>query len=246
MMNGFNYKDCCLIVTGCMFPQCDVKNLAIKDYRIRQQQYIESLKWYINETSISRIVYCDNSNALCPEGLIELAETEGKVLEWLPFQGNSDKVLEKGKGYGEGEILDYAVHNSQLVSESDVLIKITGRLKPLNISSILQLSRRRYSYFEMHDGYVDSRCYIVKKEDYIKYLLGVNDKVDDYRGYYIEHVLYDEIQKYPKRFHPLPFALNISGMSGSMGVEYKDGVMLHIAKDIKRIVLAVKWKIEQH
>lgn len=244
-MNRYSYKNVCLIVTSCMFPKSNVKKLTVTNFETRKEQYMESLKWYINETDIVNICYCDNSMAPCDVDLVMLANSKGKRLEWLSFQGDCEKVAEQGKGYGEGEILDYAFKNSQLVNEADVLIKITGRLNALNIKTILKFTDRRYSYFEMHRGYVDSRCYVVKKQDYLKYLLGLKNEVDDNKRYYIEHVLFDKIKNNTRRFHPLPFALNISGISGSMGVEYKDTAVKHIAKSLKRFILSVIWHITQ-
>lgn len=240
-MKRSHYGNCCLIVTGCMTPQSGVKNLVISDPEIRKQQYMESLQYYINNTEIKNICYCDNSLAPCNEELIKIANDKGKRLECISFQGDTEKVAEKGKGYGEGDILDYAIKNSRLIEETDVLIKVTGRLRVMNMRAILRMAAREYSYFEMHHGYVDSRCYIVKKKDYVKYLSGVKERVQDGSGYYIEHVLFDEINSHSDRFHPLPFALNISGMSGSMGIAYKDSQVKHIAKTIKRLLLAVKW-----
>lgn len=240
-MKQLHYGDCCLIVTGCMFPQSGVKNLVISNYEIRKQQYMESLQYYIDDTEIKNICYCDNSLAACNEGLIKLANDKGKHLEWISFRGDTEKTVKKGKGYGEGEIIDYAIQNSRLVAEADVLIKVTGRLRVLNMWALLRMAAREYSYFEMHCGYVDSRCYVVKKEDYVKYLSGVKENVEDDIGYYIEHALFDKINSHSDRFHPLPFALNISGMSGSMGIAYNERKMKYTLKSIKRFFMAVRW-----
>lgn len=172
-----------------------------------------------------------------------MLERKKKNFEWLSFKGNIEKVLEKGKGYGECEIIDYIIQNSLLVSKTDVIIKVTGRLKVLNIGTILRQANKGYCYFELHNNYVDSRCWIANKDVYVKYFIGIKDKVNDPNGYYIEHVIFDKIINYKEIFHPLPFALNILGKSGSMGIVYKDSGIKYIVKSVKRFLMTVRWYI---
>ena len=57
-----------------------------------------------------------------------------KEFEWISFQGNTTKTQEKGKGYGEGEIIEYAINHSQLLAKSKMLMKLTGRFYVKNMT----------------------------------------------------------------------------------------------------------------
>lgn len=59
------------------------------------------------------------------------------VWNLLHLKGNEEFDRKKGKGYGEALILEYALEHSLFVHQCDFLVKITGRLKLLNVNSMI-------------------------------------------------------------------------------------------------------------
>ena len=95
-----------LLITGCISPIKNQKWLQISDKKIRLEQYLDSIKFYIDDSIFSRIIFCDNSGCQY-DGLLDLlsyAASKNKKLEWLSFEGNPNLVMKWGKGAGEDEI----------------------------------------------------------------------------------------------------------------------------------------------
>ena len=101
----------------------------LTDVSERLKQYIECIEFYLCKTSINKIVFCENSNyKFDSRALYELAKKNNKLLEILQFNGNYSQIVDRGKGYGEGEIIEYALQNSKLFLQSKYFVKVTGRL----------------------------------------------------------------------------------------------------------------------
>lgn len=52
-----------------------------------------------------------------------------------------------GKGYGEGEIIEYGLKYSELLRGAAYFCKLTGRLKVENINRFTKLAKMDKSYF---------------------------------------------------------------------------------------------------
>lgn len=239
-------NDVCILLTGCIHPALNVMKLSLKSPEERTSQTLKSIDFFIRHSKIKKIVYCDSSLSEKNDKLNELACKYNKEFEWVSFQGDTTKTAVKGKGYGEGETIEYAISNSQLIKKSKVIIKVTGRLYVKNINSILLLLDNRYSYLDYHNKYVDTRCYIVQKSDYINFLLHAHQSVNDNQRRYIENVFYDIAKTYDGVFHPFPVACNIIGMSGSTGESYGDSSIKHLLKSVKIFLRAVVWHIKRY
>lgn len=102
--------------------------VTIRDSRERLLQYLMGIVAWVKLTKINTIVFCENSNASYDfSKIIKFVRNEGKELEVLVFSGNRGSQ-KYGKGYGEGEIVEYAMKNSRNLKNSTNFYKITGRL----------------------------------------------------------------------------------------------------------------------
>lgn len=238
-------KRVCLLMTGCINPSDDVGMLAINSSEKRRDQTIKAISFFIDHTDIKKIVYCDNSGTHEDEELYYRAQEKGKEFEWLSFLGDVEKTLQKGKGYGEGEIIKYAMEYSRLISESSIIIKCTGRLYVRNTNLMLKLLNKNYSYLDYHDGYIDTRFYVVQKDDYENYLIDAHNSVDDYKKKYIENVFFHIAYKSGDVFKPFLLSPDIVGVSGSMGRIYNDSFLIHYAKTIRTALRAIKWHLRR-
>ena len=123
-----------LLLTGCINPN-GMAFTALSNLEERKSQYINAIRYYLSNTNF-QIVFCENSGTnISP--LFQRGIDSGRM-EYLTFNGNQDK--ERGKGYGECEIIEYALKQSKLISSSHDrrIAKITGRLIVRNITSIIK------------------------------------------------------------------------------------------------------------
>jgi hypothetical protein len=119
-----------ILITSTVNPNGMI-NLNLSNPGERLEQYIKSVNFYIDNTDFDVIV-CDNSNYDYSEKL----DKSNKV-EFLSFDGNH--VKNRGKGYGECEIIKYALENSSIIekmNEHDRLIVITGRIIINNLKNL--------------------------------------------------------------------------------------------------------------
>lgn len=220
------FENICLVMTGCISPPAQVVKLCVRDKDYREQQYIQAICFYIENTAIKNIVFCDNSAHPLNEMLCKKAREKRKNFEWLSFQGNTKKTEEFGKGYGEGEILEYAINNSKLINNCKYMAKVTGRLRLLNIDNVLRLlfsSPYHFSSFldKANHLFVDTRFFVVETDCFRDEFLLAYKNVNDSNGYIYEYAIADIIQKERIKYRSFPLALNIAGDSGSSGYSYQ-------------------------
>lgn len=223
----------CLVITGTVFPTEGVFQLKVKNPQERRKQYIDTINFFLLKSNIKNIVFCENSGAKIEAEISELAIKKGKNFEWLSFLSDSEKILNQGKGYGEGEIMEYVLKNSKIMMNCDYIIKITGRLKLKNINSVLKFCNEKMNYFDNRkEGHVDTRFYMIQKNEFKKYLERAYFSVDDRRGYYLEHAYFDAMNKDNITFMDFPIAIAIEGIGGSDGVIYHKSWFRVIGKTI--------------
>ena len=228
-----------LIITGCIRPTEGVYKLAIKDPQIREKQYIDSIKWFIQRSDFKRIIFCDNSGQKVNREIVELANREKKIFEWISYHGDSERVLYKGKGFGEGECLSYAINHSRIINENDYICKITGRLIIKNINSFIQKYHYNKNYFfalrsreniGRRCKMIDTRFYGMPLCIYKEYFEDGYSDVDDNKKIYLENVFYHIVYKNNLSIEKMFFYPQFRGYSASTGGEYKDTKIKNIIK----------------
>ncbi len=214
-------KDYALLITGCIDPNPGVPFLEIRSSADRRKQYMESLEYYIKKTNIRKIVYCDNSMASKNDEISILANQYSKEFEWLSFQGDNVNAVEQGKGYGEGEIIKYALNNSKLLQKANYLIKVTGRVIVRNIDLLIAFMNTNRMYFCRNTSTnVDTKFYGLPIEAYKKDFLNLYKEVNDKKGKYLENVFSDRILERQIDVYSFIVFPNAQGISGSTGKSY--------------------------
>lgn len=120
----------CLLITACMKPPYGTPVVARPNFSDREKDYIEAFRFYA-ELGLP-IVFVENSNYRC-EKIIEIANNHCEF-EYFTFQ-TIDSI--NGKGHGESEIIKYAFEHSQIIKNSDWIVKITGRYKVFNLMKMI-------------------------------------------------------------------------------------------------------------
>ena len=211
-----------LLLTGCINPN-GMTMTALSNQEERKRQYVEAIHFYLSNTSYP-IVFSENSGT----DISHLFKKEIKSgrLEYLSFSGNQNK--EKGKGYGECEIIQYALNNSKIIHfvKDKRIAKITGRLIIRNINSIVRghsilfPQKTVFCAINSNLSFPDSR-FIIAPECFYQTFLKSKEAINDTQGYFFEHALCDTIKR-EKQFPYSPFLLmpQIEGKSGSSGIIY--------------------------
>lgn len=200
----------------------------LKDKEERFSQYYKTVKKYLEQSSIDAVVLCDNS--LCPNNFKELeilALKNDKLFEYISFLGNKNKIHKLGKGFGEGEIIKYALKKSEVLNDNlKVFYKITGRIFIDNITSILKNTKTTncflLSSIRKRDK-IDTRFFRTEIEFFKNKLEDVYLNCNDFENNYLEDV-YFKILINEKRGNLYCYP-KYTGNSGSDGISYEKTVL---------------------
>lgn len=108
-------------------------NFSVDD---RVQMYVEAVRFYVSK-GLS-VVFAENSGRV---DVVRKALPEAGI-EWLDVSG-AEYDQARGKGYNETILIKKAVEQSKSIQESGCFFKVTGRLKVLNIDSLLRECSKR-------------------------------------------------------------------------------------------------------
>lgn len=220
----------CLIITSCIKPFSSF--VELKDPIERELLHISALKRWILESNFKSIIICDNSNYVYTKEFQELASKNNKELEILAFNGNQEKGLEHGKGYGEGELMEYVMRTSQIIKNYDSFFKVTGKLFVENCLLINNINNIKNSDFifsipiinifsKRKISLVHTTFYYAKVEAFMLHLKDAYLKVRDNEGIYLEHVYFNSLKNIKSNSKlsispmiPMPIVTGVSGSTG--------------------------------
>ena len=223
-------------------------SVVLKDPRERLRFTLESIKHWLDKSPNIQLVICDGSDYDYIPILLELfpEAMEQKRIESLHFLNNLEKVVTFGKGYGEGEIIQFALKNSKFIKESGWFCKCTGKLWVDNFFECLDEWNKTFlcqAYFsngfslkKSKFEYVDTRFYISTNEIYYKYFSQLHLEVGGHFHRSIEEafkkaIMENNLTGILFRHHPL-----IRGVGGGSGKYYK-GNFIRRNKDRLRLKL---------
>lgn len=226
-----------LLVTGSIIVKA--KHTQIISSKVRESQYFSSIVKWIVCSSLKNIVFCENTNSpFNAKALEEIAKHFNKRFEYITFTGNDDNIAMLGKGYGEGEIVEYAINNSKILRQSKSFIKITGRLFVVNADDIITSLDGDRNYFIQNRrplrksiGLVDTRFYHVSKSFYNNTLMHLYKRVDDDNGVFLEHVFFDRLRLRRNEVSAFPVYPDFEGFSGSQGHSYHLGKVRYAVRN---------------
>ena len=132
-----------LLMTATLVPPPSAVSRA--DPAARLADYLDALAFYLSlpNATLDRVLFVDNSDADIGPVVDAAQRLAGdKTVEVLSFQGN-DHPPQRGKAYGEFRLMDYGLAHSTLFAPDDVVWKVTGRLKCLNLPALAGAAARR-------------------------------------------------------------------------------------------------------
>lgn len=216
-----------LLISGAIdIRKYNVPFTRIVNLEERLAQYIHSIQFAIdNYSSITKIIFCENTNYDYDFTLLtERALSKGKHFEYLTFQGDYDQIQKLGKGYGEGEIIKYALDFSRLLRTESSFYKLTGRIVVKNMDEVVKTTTYISAFiFKQKDitnkpfDYIETYFYKAETEFYIEYLLNSYKYCNDFYTQYLEHVFYKSLCSLPLRcFKIQPILSGKLGTSGEL------------------------------
>ena len=233
-----------LLITGAIdIRELNVPLTKIVDVNERLLQYTDSLEYAITHyKSISEIVFCENTDFIYDYApLKNKAANFGKQLEILSFKGDYRNIQQKGKGFGEGEIIRYALDKSELLRQCDCFYKLTGRLIVKNMDKILAATSQKSCFiyypktiYKISKDHIETYFYKAEKSLYINNLTDAYQEVDERHFQYLEHVFYHRLSKTGLRsFNTVPL---ISGFSGTSGDAYEPVTKYRLMENINYFI----------
>ena len=194
-----------LLLTGTIDPNVFNKNIEDKpinvyltDARERLKQYNTAIERYIKESTFDSIVFAENSGAKFDSKRFELlAEQYGKKFEYILRVLSKEQIFrmqQKGKSYGEADLIDFAFRNSILISQASQVYKATGRAFLTNSKRVISNVPNQF-IAKNKIGWVNTEFFKVDKNDYFTYLAVGIDLMDDYKSQNIERVWYKLIKE---------------------------------------------------
>jgi hypothetical protein len=224
-----------LLLTSSLIPTDLSGNL--NDPSMRMMHTIESISEWLRIDPHIQIVICDGSG-------FDFSETvkvnfPAANIECIFFNNDVEQIKRHGKGYGEGEIIRYAIEHSRLMNESEVFIKCTAKLWVANFNQcLLQWNQQficgayfanAFSYKKTVLQFIDTRFYITRKDFYLKHFSVAHVQLGNTEQS-IEDAFLDVIQN--KKIKHILFRTPpvICGVGGGSGKYYKSGV-IRVLKD---------------
>ena len=220
------------------------RSVALKDPGQRIAFAMESIeKWLALRPDI-RLTICDGSGY--DFSAIVKSRFPQRSIECLFFENDKTLVELHGKGYGEGEIIKYALLHSVYLKDTNWFSKCTAKLWVDNFDDCLRewngfLLLKAYfsdvfSFKQTRFEYVDTRFYMAAKDVYLKLFSEAHLTVGGSHGTSIEDnfkevLLQNNLEHVLFRSHPV-----ICGVGGGSGTYYKANMRRRI-KDSLRLKL---------
>jgi len=236
-----------ILITSCVYPHDLTAKLIDPADRINYT--IEGVAKWLEYYPDIKLIICDGSNF--DFSVIARTIFPNNNIEVLHFQQSSEKVKIYGKGYGEGEIIEYALKNSKYISQYQCFAKCTAKLWIKDYIKCVSAfdgpfnGRAHFSnvFTKLNPKleYIDTRFYIVDKIFYIDILLNLYKKTNLQENISIEDIFLDEFIKIKLKKFLFDFNIRIYGVSGGSGKYYNNKFYSNLKGNIK-IALLKKCK----
>lgn len=165
-----------MLLTATIHVAAGLTDSPISDPSRREREYLDCLRFYLAQERVRRVVFVENSGA--DVTVFRRVPTPRNVhLEVVSLDQNVFPS-EFGKGYGEARLIDTVLSRSELLSQAQAFVKVTGRLTLRNVSPLLaSLDVTASGHFDVRDHeiyswlglpgsghHADTRFFAVRRE----------------------------------------------------------------------------------
>jgi hypothetical protein len=196
---------------------------TMSDPHQRLAATLHAFEQWLKVDAVREIVVADGSNFDFGKRLRELATAAGKKIEFLRLRVDDQQTRLRGKGFAEGEIVRHALTNSEILQRHSHFAKCTGKLWVVNYARCLEAFDREFQCAvngKREIETLDTRVYFAGREFWVKNLGDAHLRVDDPRGYFLEHSYLDRLREIGYRGVTLGIPPIVLGRSGSGDFDY--------------------------
>lgn len=228
------------------------QSVHLKDEKLRIFHTLESIKKWLDISPHNKYVLCDGSGFDFSPLVLE--QFPGANIECIFFDNNPALIKVHGKGFGEGEIIRYALAHSNTLQESQWFAKCTAKLWVDNFlectkewnrkflcqaffSNVFSLKRSRFEY-------IDTRFYLVDTHFYEAYLSRAHMDIGGTSGVSIE----DRFLEIATREGLSGFLFKtppiVCGVGGGSGRYYKDSRVRRLKEKFRSWIILQNSKFK--
>ncbi len=176
-------------------------------------------------SGIKKIVIADatGQTLLNDADLLLLSQMNVQV-EQIHYEQDTAAILELGKGYGEGELIKFALENSVFLQDQPDFYKCTGKVYCRNFSAIsgfiLKNNIKNIFWKDAFNNFIDTRFFYTSNIFCTTHILPAYKKVNDKINFWAEHSIFEMArQELVRQNSPRPL---LTGFSGSNDQLYFD------------------------
>lgn len=218
--------------------------VLLKDQDLRIYHTIESLKRWGELAPNAKFVICDGSGFDFTDLIKE--KLPALDIECLSFLNDAEQVKLRGKGFGEGEIIRYALNHSPSLKGAGWFAKCTAKLWVDNFQDCIKEWNGRFlckayfsnvfSFKKTTLEYIDTRFYLADKSFYATHFSDAHLYLMIDSGVGIEEKFLEVVNI--KDFKKILFKTSpvVSGVGGGSGRYYNTSMMRRL-KEVLRLKL---------
>ncbi len=216
--------------------------VALNDTQERTALALESIAQWLRVAPDTPLVLCDGSSF--DFSSIVAQRFPSATIECLRFENRQYLVKVHGRGYGEGEIVRYALHHSRLIARAGCFAKCTSKLWVENYRQCLSnwhgellfkgVFLNVFSPFhETRFAYIDTRFYIISVATYTRYFENAHLEIDVQKGRGLEDCFFAIFQKHKIHNALCTVAPVIQGVGGGIGIRYHNPLTRQIKERLR-------------
>ena len=220
-------------------------SVRLRDTDERLRLAMESVAEWLKIEPRQPLVLCDGSSFNFTNS-VQKAFPKARI-ECLPFENPQELVRQFGRGYGEGEIVRYALHHSHFISEANCFAKCSSKLWVKNFHECMHwwngdflckgvfleaFSTIRKTKFH----HIDTRFYVASKSFYELHLMDAHQKINIEAGYGLEECFHQVLMQSGIRGVLIPVPPLIEGVGGGTAKYYRNSTR-RVLKERLRIAL---------
>jgi hypothetical protein len=209
------------------------RGVAVTDTQERTRLALESVREWLKIDPQLQLVLCDGSGF--DFGPLVREQFPLAQIECLHFENDVDKVRAQGRGFGEGEIVRYAVDHSTTIARAGCFAKCTSKLWVENFSECVVQWNDELLLKGVFDHvfsirrttsllHIDTRFYIASVKVYRRDLIDAHQHIRRDQGHGLEECFREVLVKKSLRRVLLSVAPVICGVGGGTGVYYKNSL----------------------
>jgi hypothetical protein len=227
-----------ILLTSCIFVTD--KEVALLDPEVRIKHALESIAHWLIISPKSKLVLCDGS-AFDFSDLVK-QQFLGAQIECLSFRNDEAQVAKYGRGYGEAEIVSYAIEHSSIIAAAGAFAKCSSKLW---VNNFIECEREWNGEFGckavFHNifslkpsqiAYIDTRFYMSSVAAYQRYFSTAHHGLDAANGISLEECFLAAAVKHQLQHFLIKVSPVISGVGGGIGRYYKHSMRRLLKENI--------------